>query len=90
LKEGEWAVAAGLLTKNESRNITGLAGIAQTPILGRALSSNGRDTTRGQTLLVLRPRIISPAPSEQESKGLFTGSETRYLTPVSVPPKSRR
>lgn len=82
LKEGEWAVAAGLITSNEARNLTGIAGLAKVPILGPALSSNGRDVRRGQTLLVLRPRIIGAPPSENFLKPIFTGSETKYYTPA--------
>ncbi len=85
LKEGEWAVAAGLLTRNEGRNIAGIAGLANVPVLGPLLSTNGRDNTRGQTLLVLRPRLISGPPSETETRPLFTGSEVRYFAPLSAP-----
>jgi hypothetical protein len=81
LKEGEWAVAAGLITSSEARNISGLAGLSQIPILGPALSSNGRDRRRGQTLLVLRPRIIGTPPSENLTRAIFTGTETRYYAP---------
>jgi len=82
LKEGEWAVAAGLITSNEARTLTGIAGLSSIPILGPALSSNGRDRRRGQTLLVLRPRIIGAPPSENLTKPIFTGTETRYYTPA--------
>lgn len=82
LKEGEWAVAAGLITSNEARTLAGIAGLANVPILGPALSSNGRDKRRGQTLLVLRPRIIGAPPSENLVRPIFTGTETRYYSPA--------
>ncbi len=82
LKDGEWAVAAGLITSNEARTLTGIAGLANVPILGPALSSNGRDKRRGQTLLILRPRIIGASPAENVLKPIFTGSETRYYSPA--------
>jgi hypothetical protein len=84
LKAGEFAVAAGLISRNEARNIGGIAGLARIPIVGPALSTNGRDRTDGQTLLVLRPRIISAPPSERGGMELFTGTETRYYTPVAA------
>jgi general secretion pathway protein D len=83
LKDGEWAVAAGLITSNEARTLTGIAGLSSIPILGPALSSNGRDVRRGQTLLILRPRIIGASPAENSVRPIFTGSETRYYSPVS-------
>ncbi len=82
LKKGEWAVAAGLVTHNDSVNRSGLAGIAQIPIVGAALSTNGRDRRFGQTLLVIRPRIIGAPPEEKPARDIFTGPETKYLAPV--------
>jgi type II secretory pathway component GspD/PulD (secretin) len=82
LKEGEWAVAAGLLTNTEARNIAGLAGLAQIPVVGKAFSRTGRDRTQGQTLLVLKPRVISARPGEGDLREIFTGSEQRYIAPL--------
>lgn len=82
LKEGEWAVATGLVTRNEARSLKGIAGVANLPILGPALSSNGRDRSNGQTLLVLRPRRIGPRPGDREMREMWTGSETKFLAPV--------
>ncbi len=83
LKEGEWAVAAGLVTRSVSKNKSGIAGVSQIPFLGAALSTNGRDQSMGQTLLVIRPHVISAVPGERATKDIFTGSETRYLPPVN-------
>jgi general secretion pathway protein D len=82
LKRGEWAVAAGLTTKNESRSRGGIVGLSQIPVLGAALSTNGRDLSEGQTLLVLRPHVISPPAAEMQTRAIFTGPEQRYLAPV--------
>jgi type II secretory pathway component GspD/PulD (secretin) len=82
LKQGEWAVAAGLVTQNESINRSGLAGISRIPVLGAALSTNGRDRQIGQTLLVIRPRIIGAVSSDQPARALFTGPETKFLAPT--------
>lgn len=82
LKQGEWAVAAGLVTQNESINRSGLAGISRIPILGAALSTNGKDRQIGQTLLVIRPRIIGTVASDQPARALFTGPETKFLAPT--------
>lgn len=82
LKEGEWAVATGLMTRNEARSLQGIAGVASAPVLGPALSRNGRDRSQGQTLLVLRPRRIGPRPGDQELREIWTGTETKFLAPV--------
>lgn len=83
LKAGEWAVASGLITINESVNRAGLAGIANLPVIGAALSRNGRDRRIGQTLLVIRPRVIAASPAELETRPLFTGPETKFLPVVN-------
>ncbi len=83
LREGEWAVAAGMVTRNISRTKSGIPGVVQIPVVGTALSNNGRDRSSGQTLLVLRPHIISAPTGERVTKDLFTGSETRFLAPVN-------
>jgi general secretion pathway protein D len=82
LKPGEWAVGAGLVTLNESVNRAGLAGIANLPVLGQLLSTNGKDRRIGQTLLVIRPRVIGASPSEYPAKEIFTGQEQRFLAPT--------
>jgi general secretion pathway protein D len=82
LREGEWAVATGLVTRNEARSIKGIAGLASIPIVGPALSTNGRDKSDGQTLLVLRPRRIGVHPGDRELREIWTGSETKFLAPV--------
>ncbi len=82
LRPGEWAVAAGLVTQNESINRSGLAGISRIPVAGAALSTNGKDKQIGQTLLVIRPRIIGVVPSDNPGRALFTGPETKFLAPT--------
>lgn len=82
LKQGEWAVASGLITENESINRAGLAGLSRLPVLGAAFSRNGRDLRIGQTLLVIRPRIIGAVPAEFPVVEMFTGAEQRFLAPT--------
>lgn len=82
LKKGEWAVAAGLVTENESINGSGLAGISRIPVIGPALSTNGKERRIGQTLLVIRPWIIGSAASDDPPRALFTGPETKFLAPT--------
>lgn len=82
LKEGEWAVAAGLTTRSDSRNRIGIAGLSQIPLIGPLFALNGHDHSSGQTLLVVRPHTIGTVPAEYAGRELFTGPETRFLAPV--------
>lgn len=82
LKQGQWAVAAGLVTMNESVSRAGLAGISRIPVIGPALSTNGHDRTMGQTLLVIKPKVIGLAPADYPVRDLFTGPEQKMLVPT--------
>ncbi|MBI4875939.1 MAG: hypothetical protein HY822_14985 [Acidobacteria bacterium] len=82
LKSGEWAVLAGLMSSNQGRTLSGIAGLSGVPVLGALLSQHGRDTSSSQTLLVIKPRIVSPAPAEEPSPWMWVGSEARLPTPL--------
>jgi Flp pilus assembly secretin CpaC len=70
---GEWAVLAGLMTAQEAKVITGLPIISYIPLL----RSNTITKDQGATLIVLKPHVTIPPPSESPSLKVWTGSETR-------------
>ncbi len=81
LKEGEWAVVAGLLQITHTINPTGLAGLSSIPILGNLFRSQTREDDRNEILLVLKPRIVALPPWENAAlKPIWTGTETRPVT----------
>jgi general secretion pathway protein D len=57
LREGQWAVLAGIDENTHAVSRNGLAGIAQIPGLNQVLSENTRDDKSEHTLLVLKPTI---------------------------------
>jgi type II secretory pathway component GspD/PulD (secretin) len=57
LREGEWAILAGLEQDSSSRTRNGLAGISDVPGLNEILSENTRDRTSSKTLVVIKPSI---------------------------------
>lgn len=57
LRQGEWAVLAGMDQKTKSMTRNGLIGLAQIPGLNQVLSENTRDTQTGRTLIVIKPTI---------------------------------
>ncbi|MGA2184513.1 MAG: type II and III secretion system protein [Bryobacteraceae bacterium] len=81
LREGEWAVLTGLMTRTEAASLTGVVGLAEVPVVGRLLSNNTRDTARTNTLLVIKPRLLNLPPTEFPTPALVTGTETK---PVSL------
>ncbi len=57
MREGEWAVLAGLDLTSHSITRNGLVGVSQISGLNQLLSENTRDTRTSNTLLLLKPTI---------------------------------
>jgi general secretion pathway protein D len=81
LKDGEWAIVAGLVTTNDAETPTGIAGLSTLPLIGGLFTHHVREQDRSDTLLVLKPHLVSLPPWEYFSPALWTGSETRPVTP---------
>ena len=81
LREGEWAVVAGLAQTTDSINTSGIWGLASIPILGRLFRTDSTVKDSDQTLLVLKPRLINLPPWETPVSAVQVGSEGR---PISI------
>ena len=81
LEQGEWAVMTGMLSVSEARTISGVAGLMQIPILGSFFSSTGKQQSLGETLIVIRPRLLSLPPTEWGTDPIWTGPEGRPEIP---------
>lgn len=82
LKEGEWAVGAGLTDVSNTRSVSGVAGLAEIPGLGLALRENSRSRANREYILLLKPRVVHTGPLEAATPPIWVGSETRPLPPV--------
>ncbi len=81
LKEGEWAVIAGLVQMSDSDTQNGVWGLASIPWLGRLFfSQTNRVKNSSDVLLVLKPHLMSLPPWENVSPSIWVGTETRPLT----------
>ena len=80
LRDGEWAVVTGLLSRTDATTLAGIAGLSNIPILGRLLSTNTKSDDRTTTLLVIKPRLMNMPPSESTSPTLLTGTETKPIS----------
>ena len=74
--EGQWAVLAGLLSKSETKSITGIPVLSLVPFLRNNTST--RDDS--QTLIVLKPHITILPPTEYPTWRVWTGTETKLPT----------
>ena len=79
LREGEWAVLAGLEQDSTSRTRNGLAGLSDIPGLNEILSENTRDHNKSNTLIVIKPFVttlpMSPGISPQYLLGPLKGAK---------------
>jgi len=73
VRTGEWAVLAGLMTGSEARTITGIPGMSAVPFL----RSNKVTKDNSETLIVLKPHLLSFPPTETATWRAWCGSETR-------------
>ncbi len=73
---GEWAVLAGLMTSSDARTITGIPGLSLIPFL----RNNTVSKDLGQTLIILKPHITIPPPTEFPTREAWTGTETKLPT----------
>jgi general secretion pathway protein D len=58
LKEGEVNLLGGLIETKETQSVSGLPGLGQIPILGYLFSSQHRERTETEVLVMLTPRVI--------------------------------
>jgi type II secretory pathway component GspD/PulD (secretin) len=82
LKFGEWAAVAGLVTTQQARSLSGIAGVSQIPILGPLLSQNTKQDTDSQTLLVIKPHLLSNPPSEFLTRPIWLGPDNHMRIPI--------
>jgi general secretion pathway protein D len=82
LHEGESAVVAGLLTSNQARNIGGIAGVSNIPVLGELFRQTDKELQTTEVLLVIKPTLLNLPPDQFATPAIFTGSDTRPITPL--------
>ena len=82
LRNDEWAVVAGLVRTSQLKAISGLVGLSQIPYLGALFRQNTREQESGQTLLVLKPRLVRLPASAFLNRPIWTGTETKPLAPL--------
>jgi type II secretory pathway component GspD/PulD (secretin) len=81
LKDGEWAVVAGMLTTSDSETPTGIAWLSDLPWIGGLFTHHVNARARSETLVVLKPHLVSLPPWEYVTPALWTGTETRPVSP---------
>lgn len=86
LKDGETQVIAGLIQNDETKGVTGLAGLLNIPGLDRFTSKQDIKRKKNEVVLLITPRIIrnlSKSENFQREHHFGTASEAGKL-PVSI------
>jgi type II secretory pathway component GspD/PulD (secretin) len=82
LKDGEWAVVAGLMTSSEARTVSGIAGVSSVPLIGRFLRQNTNEKDGNEVIVVIRPRLLTPPPGDEIAAPVRVGTEERPYIPL--------
>lgn len=81
LKDNQWAVIAGLMQESHGDLRTGIAGLAEIPLIGRFFRNNTVSNNSAQLVIVLKPYLLDLPPWDKPSPTLWVGTDSR---PISV------
>lgn len=77
LKDGEANILGGLIERTETKNINGIPGLGEVPLLKYLFSDNSNEIQENDVILVLTPHVIRfPAINAQNLRTLAAGTDT--------------
>lgn len=75
LKEGEPSVLAGLLTRQETKALTGTPGLSDIPVLKKIFGGTATDKTQDEVVFLLIPHIVrEPLVTRMNTRAIDTGT----------------
>lgn len=87
LKEGEVTMIGGLMQSIQTRTRSGVAGLANVPILGWFFSGEGTEKNDADLLVALVPHIVrSPDIRPENLRGVASGTDQQYKVSYAQPP----
>jgi general secretion pathway protein D len=76
VREGEVALLGGLVTRQDDKTITGIAGLSSIPFLGNLFKGQNVDHNRDDIVIAVIPHIIrKPEFSEEELRAVAAGTQ---------------
>lgn len=82
VENGQLIAVAGLLHREEARNLSGLAGLSQVPGIGALFRQTSDVKEDTEVLITIRPRVLQNRAGRMASPGWWTGTSTRFLAPL--------
>lgn len=79
---GETVAVAGLLSREEARGLSGLAGLSQLPGIGALFRQTTTSKDETELLILITPRLIHQRAIRGSTPTLYTGTATRVLAPL--------
>lgn len=77
LTEGETNILGGIITDTEATSLSGVPGLKDVPILKYLFSQEKKTRDQTEIIVMLTPHIVRmPTITEENMRGLYTGSET--------------
>ena len=77
LKEGEPSVLAGILTRQESKVLTGTPGLSDIPILKKIFGSTATERVQDEVVFLLIPHIVrEPLVTRMNTRAIDSGTST--------------
>ncbi len=82
LKNGEYALVAGLINEGVSKTWTSVWGLGNLPVIGPLFRKYSRDKEVHHVLMSIRPRLLGLPPDQTLTHAVRIGTETRLITPI--------
>jgi general secretion pathway protein D len=77
LKNGEVSVLGGLIERTQTKNLNGIPGVAQVPLLRYLFSDNSTEVKENEVLIVLTPHVLRlPSITAGNLRTLAAGTDT--------------
>jgi len=77
LKEGEANILGGLITRSDTKSLSGWPGLAKIPLLRYFVSSEDHSSSDDEILVIMTPHIVRlPEWTRANLRSLYSGSET--------------
>ena len=89
MREGEVTLLGGLMSRQESKTVTGIPGLSSVPVLRRLFNGESVDRSRSELMIAIIPHIVRrPEVSPENIRGIATGNSTvvklNYARPDSA------
>jgi len=90
LREGEVNILGGLSQDQQTRNISGIPGLVNIPVLRALLGSESTSRDRGQLLIAIIPHIVrTPNYSEADLKAVASGTDQTFKVAYAPRPSAQ-